>query len=58
MACLDHECRECGEMWADNDYTSECPACGALNKTTFFDEDPEPHPEYLEEEPEEDDDDD
>lgn len=48
MACLDHECRECGEMWADNDYTSECPTCGALNKTTFFDEWPEPREEEEE----------
>ena len=48
MACLDHECLECQEMWADNDPASECPNCGALNKVTFFDEDPEPHPEEEE----------
>lgn len=45
MACLDHTCRVCGEMWADNDQTSSCPYCGSDDKVTFFDEPPEPHPE-------------
>lgn len=53
MACMDHECLDCGEWWADNSTDRECPFCGSMNTTMFFDEYPEPHPEEEEWEEEE-----
>ena len=37
MACLDHSCRDCDEMWEDNRSGGDCPACGSSHVAMFFD---------------------
>lgn len=38
MACMSHECLDCGEWWFDNEPRSDCPKCGSSNTIGFFDE--------------------
>ena len=38
MACVDHSCRECGELWENNKSGGECPACGSDRVSSHFDE--------------------
>jgi Zn finger protein HypA/HybF involved in hydrogenase expression len=38
MACLEHECMDCGEFWMDNDPRGICPECGSTDVHTDFDE--------------------
>lgn len=38
MACLDHECVECGYSWMDNAHAYMCAKCGG-RVTNTFDED-------------------
>jgi predicted nucleic acid-binding Zn-ribbon protein len=42
MACISHECYDCGEWWSDNSLHSECPKCGSWDSIGHFDEPPEP----------------
>ena len=51
MACLDHDCNECGYMWHDNIRFSNCPKCGSTNSHVTFDEYPDY--DYFEEDDEE-----
>ena len=57
MACMEHSCRDCTEMWFDNQSSGVCPKCGSYEVASFFDEAPD---SYDEDEPDwydEDDDD-
>ena len=38
MACLEHECNKCNEVWFDNQHWSACPNCGSTDKRTLWDE--------------------
>jgi len=38
MACMEHDCRDCGEMWFDNKPDGECPKCESTNVAHFHDE--------------------
>lgn len=38
MACLEHICAVCKEVWFNNDQGTQCPKCGSTNYTTFYDE--------------------
>lgn len=38
MACMEHECCECGHVWFDNSMNRECPVCGSKDTTRHFDE--------------------
>jgi rubrerythrin len=42
MACMEHNCSVCKEMWFDNQPSGTCPKCGSYEVSSFFDEDPEP----------------
>ena len=39
MACVEHECQECGYFQIDNQRYSACPKCGG-RITNLFDEHP------------------
>lgn len=42
MACMEHICSECGQVWFDNQVRPPCPMCGnSLCNAHIFDEDPE-----------------
>jgi len=41
MACMEHACRECNEVWFDNQMGGVCPSCGATGCTNWFDEEPD-----------------
>jgi len=38
MACLEHECLTCGNVWMDNRPYGECSMCGSTSFTNWFDE--------------------
>ena len=40
MACMDHECLDCGEQWFDDKLHPACPNedCQSENVTNHFDE--------------------
>jgi len=38
MACMTHECNECGAMWHDNKTHSKCPKCGSDDVYSEYDE--------------------
>ena len=38
MACMEHECEDCKEMWFDNKASGQCSACGSSEVRSFFDE--------------------
>jgi predicted nucleic acid-binding Zn-ribbon protein len=42
MACMEHECADCGHVWFDNEppAASPCPKCGSHDVSHFFDEEP------------------
>jgi rubrerythrin len=50
MACMEHECHECGYLWHDNTPRGNCPQCGAWDVGHYFDEVPEVEYEPEEEE--------
>lgn len=37
MACIDHTCKNCGEVWCDNSLYGTCPRCKTFNKG-YYDE--------------------
>jgi predicted nucleic acid-binding Zn-ribbon protein len=39
MACMEHECGECGLWWFDNRLKGPCPDCGSKIVISKFDED-------------------
>ena len=41
MACMEHECENCGEAWFDNKASGQCSACGSSEVRSFFDEVPD-----------------
>ncbi len=41
MACLQHNCSKCEEMWFDNELKSLCPNGCKERISTYFDEQPE-----------------
>jgi len=41
MACMEHECEDCKEMWFDNKASGACPKCGSWEVKSFFDEAPD-----------------
>ena len=45
MACMEHNCGTCGEMWFNNDHGRACPKCGSQDISSFFDEASEPYTE-------------
>ena len=45
MACMEHNCGTCGEMWFNNNHGGACPKCGSHDISSFFDEAPEPYTE-------------
>ena len=47
MACMEHDCAECGHVWFDNVPRRRCELCGSWNVAHFFDED---YHQYQEEE--------
>ena len=55
MACLEHECNDCNEVWFDNNFYSSCPKCGSKDNRKMFDEQFDHYPEIPEEEEDEDD---
>ena len=50
MACMEHECRSCGNNWFNNINEYACPKCGEHNVTNWSDE-----PGYDEDEDEDED---
>jgi len=39
MACIEHDCKECGAYWADNGPRyQDCPECGSHETVYTFDE--------------------
>lgn len=38
MACMEHECLQCGYIWFNNTYNSSCPECGSRIALHYFDE--------------------
>ena len=38
MACIEHECGDCGEIFMDNNSGGRCPTCGSHDVSSFFDE--------------------
>lgn len=40
MACIEHECFECGHLWTDNEYANQCPECKSTEVSNWFDESP------------------
>ena len=53
MSCLDHECRECGYWWSDNNPSRVCPRCGSPETSVYFDEQDDHEPYYEEREDDE-----
>lgn len=53
MACMEHECADCGHYDMDNRRWSRCPKCGSTRVTNWFDEPPEEHLDYDERDREE-----
>ncbi len=39
MACLEHACNDCDEVWFDNEQGSACPKCESRSSSVWFDED-------------------
>jgi predicted nucleic acid-binding Zn-ribbon protein len=52
MACLDHECVDCGFAWMDNQKAFGCPRCGG-RVSNDFDEDLHDHEDDREEDDDE-----
>ena len=42
MACVDHTCCDCGQIFFGNDHFGRCPGCDSFNYVTSFDEPDEP----------------
>jgi rubrerythrin len=38
MACMEHECDECGHIWFNNKPGGNCPICGSPYVRHTFDE--------------------
>ena len=38
MACMEHQCDTCGEMWFDNKASGTCSKCGSYDVASFYDE--------------------
>lgn len=51
MACLEHDCHDCGHVWFDNNLSRRCPMCCSHNTSRLFDElcDDVDTPEYTRE---------
>jgi predicted nucleic acid-binding Zn-ribbon protein len=52
MACLEHKCLKCGEVWFDNSVARRCQGCGSNHTVMCFDEDDDrdtPEPDYDDE---------
>lgn len=41
MACMQHDCADCGHRGFDNHSWKYCPMCGSKNVSNDFDEAPE-----------------
>jgi len=48
MACMEHECCECGTIWFDNKRYGTCPKCGSSSVSDTFDE---PLSDFADEDP-------
>jgi predicted nucleic acid-binding Zn-ribbon protein len=46
VACMEHDCAECGATWHDNQRHPACPKCGSTNVSSHFDEYPEREMDY------------
>ena len=47
MACLEHECLNCGHTEFDNHaHCGGCKKCGSMEVTTFWDEADDDDPDY------------
>jgi rubrerythrin len=38
MACMEHECSDCGHVWFDNSTVRTCPVCGERGSNLFDEE--------------------
>lgn len=38
MACMSHECGDCGHMWFNNASAWSCEECGSGRVSSFYDE--------------------
>jgi hypothetical protein len=38
MACMEHDCQDCGHTWFDNERAPPCPECHSVHVSHFFDE--------------------
>jgi predicted nucleic acid-binding Zn-ribbon protein len=38
MACMEHECRDCGHVWFNNTAREKCPRCLGCDVANYFDE--------------------
>lgn len=41
MACMEHNCLNCNNIWFNNAKSGNCPECGSDDTRSYFDEEPQ-----------------